>query len=339
MPAFWYTSYIPVFYKEKRMIFFLHGGDSFLINERKNVFQTTFAKKYPQAEFFVFDFEDQGTLEDVRRALSACEPGLFVTQKMVTFFHPFELGETAEKYLLRFLEDFVKKTDTEVALFFVSPGKIKKTHELARFLTKHADKEETLEQLVEKNMAPYIKRELALIDPAASFSPQALQMFANDLGTDAARIRTELQKLTTFKPGGVFEVADVLLLVGSVPEAALFEALDALGRGDKKRALLLLRREAAGAGGPHSILAMCAWQARRLLLVREALDKGRERAADIAADTKLPPFAVQKMLGTINNFPLARIKKGLVMLSDFDTEFKRGGMDPSVALDLFIWKF
>jgi DNA polymerase III delta subunit len=100
-----------------------------------------------------------------------------------------------------------------------------------------------------------------------------------------------------------------------------------------------LRREAAGAGGPHSILAMCAWQARRLLLVREALDKGRERAADIAAETKLPPFAVQKMLGTINNFPLARIKKGLGMLSDFDTEFKRGGMDPSVALDLFIWKF
>lgn len=321
------------------MIFFLHGEDGFRVNERRGVFQKTFAKKYPQAEFFIFDFEDQGTLDDVKRALATCEEGLFATQKMVTLLHPFVLGEIAEKILLDFLERFVRKTSAEMALLFVNPGKIKKTHPLAKFLTKHADKEEIIEKLEEKNVAAHIKHELTLIDEKASFSREAMQIFILSIGTSTERIRTELEKLSTFKPGGVFETEDVRLLVGLTKELVIFDALDALGRGDKKRALLLFHREASGPEGAYPILSMCAWQARRLIQVRELFDTGVRRAGDIATHSKLPPFAVQKMLGTINNFPLSRIKKGLVLLSDFDTQLKTGGMDPLVALDLFIWKF
>lgn len=321
------------------MIFFLHGEDGFRVNERRSVFQKTFAKKHPQAEFFVFDFEDQGTSDDVKRATSACEEGLFATQKMVVILHPFALGETQEKLLLNFLERFVKKTSAEVALLFVNPVKIKKTHPLTQFLVKHADKVEAIEKLETNNITAYIKRELAAIDEKASFSREALQLFTLLLGTATERIRTELQKLSTFKPGGIFETEDVRLLVGSSPESIIFEALDALGRGDKKTALLLFHREVSGTGGAYPLLSMCAWQARRLLRVREIFDRGVRRAGDIAAETKLPLFAVQKMLGTINNFPLTRIKKGLSLLSEFDTKLKVGGMDPLVALDLFIWKF
>ena len=320
------------------MLLLIHGEDTFRVNERRLVLQRAFVKKYPQAEVFIFDFEDQGTVDDVRRALGACEGGLFTTQKMVIFLHPFELGAASEKLLLDFLENLVEKTETDVTSLFVSPGKTKKTHPLARFLAKHAT-EEVFGKLEEKAVTAHIRRELALIDAAAGFTHEALRIFIASVGTDTARIRNELGKLATFKPGGTFEAADVLLLVGAVPEHAIFEALDALGRGDKKRALLLFHREASGPEGAHPILAMCAWQARRLLLVREAFDRGIQRVPDVAAETKLPPFAVQKMFGTIGALPLARIKRGLAMLSDFDTELKTGGMDPHVALDLFVWKF
>jgi DNA polymerase III delta subunit len=321
------------------MLFFLHGEDIFRVNERQSVFQKTFAKKYPQAEFFVFDFEDEGSPDGVKRGLASCEEGLFATQKMVTFLHPFVLGQPQEKHLLDFLERFIKKTDTEVALLFVNPGKIKKTHPLAKFLAKYADKEEIIERLEEKNIAAYVKRELAIIDAQARFSPLALELFILSLGVATQNIRTELQKLSTFKPGGVFETEDIRLFVGSAKEVVIFEALDSLGRGDKKRALLLFHREAVGSEGAYPLLSMCAWQARRLLLVREMFDHGIRRTGDIAAQTKLPPFAVQKMLGTINNFSLQRIKNGLSLLSQFDAQLKVGTMDPLVALDLFIWKF
>ena len=321
------------------MLLFLHGEDAFRVNQRRGMLQKAFVQKYPGADIFVFDFEDQGTPEDVRRAISACEAGLFATRKMVVFLHPFELEETDEKFLLDFLKRFVEKNETEITLLFVNPGKIKKTHPLARWLTEHADKEETLEKPEEKNIAQYIRRELALLDAEASFSREGLQMFVATLKNDTARIHMELEKLAAFKPGGILEASDVALLVGTVPEHALFEALDALGRGNRQRAIFLFHREASGPEGAYPVLAMCAWQARRLLLVREAFDNGMEHAPDIARETKLPPFAVQKMLGSINNFPLRRIKNGLSMLSDFDTENKRSGMDPLVALDLFVWKF
>lgn len=321
------------------MILFLHGADGFRVNERRSILQKAFKQKYPQAEIFIFDFEDQGSSDNVRRSLMACEEGLFTPKKMIIFLHPFELGEAPEKLLLDFLKDFIKKTAREVTLLFVHPGKIKKTHPLAKVLIKYADKEEAFEKLEEKDRNTYIKHALALIDTKASFSRGALQAFSLSVGLDTARIRTELQKLTAFKPGGVFEEEDIHLLISSVSENVIFEALDALGRGDKKKALFLFHREASSADGAHPILAMCAWQVRRLLLVREFFDKGMLRASDIATQTKLPPFVVQKMLGTISNFSTARIKQGLVMLSDFDTELKRGNMDPHVALNLFIWKF
>jgi DNA polymerase III delta subunit len=119
----------------------------------------------------------------------------------------------------------------------------------------------------------------------------------------------------------------------------IFHALDALGRGDRKRALFLFRTETEKGEGVYPVLSMCAWQVRRLLLVREAFDKGIRRATDIVSATKLPPFTVQKALSTIEYFPLMRIKNGLTLLSDIDTALKQGKADPETSLDIFVWKF
>lgn len=290
------------------MIYFLHG-DPFLVHERQRVFQKTFAKKYPQAEFFVFDFEDQRTPTDVHRALAACETGLFVAPKMVTFLHPFALEETGEKLLVDFLKIFVEKSETDIALLFISPGNIKKAHPLARWLAQYADKEEILEKPAAKNMPLYVKRELSRIDLKASFSREALAVFVDFVGTDIARIQTELAKLTTFKPASIFEVSDVLLLVSSLPENTVFEALDALCRGDKGQSFLLFSRATSDPAGIYPLLAMCAWHVRRLLSVREAFDGGLRRAGDIATHTKLPLFAVQKILKVTPSFPHAAQEK------------------------------
>lgn len=321
------------------MFLFIHGEDGFLVNRRRLALQRAFTKKYPSADIFTFDFEDNGTVEDVQRALAACEGGLFATRKMVIFLHPFELGETAEKILLTFLENFVRNEVPEITLLFVHPEKIKKTHKLARFLEKYADKTEVFEKLQDKNIAAFIKKELSIIDADASFSPKALQIFSESVGTDTARIISELGKLATFKQGSVFEVSDVELLISMDVKKNIFTALDALAYGDKKRALLLLRREADSLENTLKTLAMCAWQVRRMAVVREAFDKGAHNVSSIVSQTKLPPFSVQKIFRTIQNFPLSRIKRGLAMLSEFDTELKQGKRDPLVALDLFIWRF
>lgn len=322
------------------MILFLHGEDNFLLNRRRLTLQRAFVKKYSGAEIFIFDFEDQGTPENVRRALVACGSGLFAAEKLVVFLHPCELAEGSQKILRGFLEEQEKGSEEKVILLFVQPGKIKKTDPVAAALLKLADKEEVFPKIADKDIAALIRKELAAIDKEMAFARGALEAFVACVGTDTARLVSEIGKLAAYKAETkTIEAGDIALLLEEGKENLIFEALDTLGRGDRKRATLLFHQEAEKADSAFQLLSMCAWQVRRMLQVRDALDRGLRRPADIASQTRLAPFVVQKTLASIEGFPLPRIKRGLTMLSDFDTQLKTGGMDPQVALDLFIWKF
>lgn len=324
------------------MIILLHGEDDFLLHRRRMALQKSFAKKYTHADIFTFDFEDQNASEYVRRAFSTCDGGLFSSEKMVIFLHPYALHDTEQEALIEFLKTHEKNMEEQTILVFVQPGKIKKTDPLTKAFLKVVDKEEAFLKLDEKNIAvlmKFVEKELAVLDSGVTFSREALRMFVNIVGSDTARVVSELTKLVAYKGSGTIEVSDVTLLIEGGRESAIFEALDTLSRGDKNRALILLNQETEGADGVYPVLSMCAWHLRRLLLVREAYDNGMRQAGEIASVTKLAPFVVQKALLAINTVPNARLKNGLAMLSDFDTKLKTGGMDPSVALNLFVWKF
>lgn len=321
------------------MIIFLHGEDSFLITRRKQALVSAFQKKYAGAECFTFDFEDQGSLEDVRRALDACEGGLFATEKIVVFLHPFVLGEVAEKLLTKFLKEHVVLLPEHTILLFVHQGKIKKTNLLTKLLLAKADKEEVYGSLEGKALRTLITKELARFNERVTIATDALELLLVLTGNNTARQMTELEKLATYKGEGEVTIEDIEQHLVAPEENNIFHALDALGRGDRKRALFLFRTETEKGEGAYPVLSMCAWQVRRLLLVREAFDKGIRRATDIVSATKLPPFTVQKALSTIEHFPLMRIKNGLTLLSDIDTALKQGKADPETSLDIFVWKF
>lgn len=323
------------------MLLFIYGGDDFLVNRRRLALQAAFTKKYPEAEVFVFDFEDQGGSENVRLALSACEAGLFAARKLVVFLHPFALGELEEKMLLDFLKDFVKDGNPATVLC-VAPERIKKTHPVASFLLKKSDQTEAFEKMDEKDTVGLTRRigqVLKAIGTDTMFTPTGVRAFTAAVGNDSARIVSELEKLAAYKAGGTIEAEDVALLVASREEEVIFQALDALGRGDRKRVLFLLRQESDKPEGMFPVWGMCAWQVRQLIKVREQYDRGVRQVGAVASQAKLSPYVVQKLLSVIVVFPMERLKRGIALLSDSDTRMKTGGLDPLVALDLFVWKF
>lgn len=320
------------------MILFLHGEDEFLVGRRKRTLMQAFKKKYAGAEVFVFDFEDQGMLPDVKRALDACEGGLFASEKMVVFLHPGVLGDASEKLMTGFLKEHAPELPEHTILLFVHAGKIKKTQPIFKSLLSRMDKEEVYDALEGNALRNLVMRELAVFNKDVQFDGRALQLFLALTEADTARMMTELEKLATFKSEGVLTEDDVRMLMVVSEESTIFNALDALGRGDRKQATFLFRKESDKGDGVFSVLSMCAWQVRRLLLVREAFDRGIRRPADIVSATKLPPFTVQKAMVAIEHFSLLRLKKGLALLSDIDTAIKTGKADPETSLDLFIWK-
>lgn len=321
------------------MVIFLHGTDSFLVLRRKQALVLAFQKKYTGAEYFVFDFEDQGMVQDVRRALDTCEGGLFATEKIVVFLHPFVLSEPGEKLMVNFLKEQADTLPERTILLFVHVGKIKKTHPLTKAVMAKMDKEEVYDILEEKKRERFLLKELALFHEGVTIDPQALRLLLVITGDDTARQITELEKLATYKGEGVINTQDIEALLVAPTENNIFIALDALGRGDQKRALLLFRTEMEKGDGVYPVLSMCAWQVRRLITIREAYDQGIRRPSDIASTTKLPPFTVQKVMATIEHLSLVRLKKSLALLSDIDTALKQGKADPEASLDIFVWKF
>lgn len=321
------------------MILFLHGEDQFLLHRRQMSLKQSFKEKYPQAEIFLFDFEDQRSPEDMQRIFDACADGLFSSEKMIVVFHPSTLVGQSEKLFLDFFGAIERKNEKTVFLF-LEPGKIKKTNTIIKTLLRVAHKEEIFLPQTGSAMESFAQKELLRFDKELKFSRQALALLVTSVGNNTALLLSEIEKLAAYKAGAkVIEEEDVVLLRGDSKEEVLFEALDALGRGDRKRATTLLSSEATGSAGAYPVLAMCAWQVRRMLAVREAYDGGARRANDIVRETKLPPFVVQKTFSSLDHFSAGRLKAGLVLLSDYDVLLKTGGMEPDIALHLFVWKF
>src|SRR6185369_6588616 len=295
-------------------------------------------KKYVGGEFFIFDFEEKGELADVEKAIDAAASGLFDGEKMIVFLQPLSMSEQGQEKLTRFLKE-QKGSEEKNILLFVQSGKVKKGNVFMKLLQKEADTEEAIESKSGRDEENFIKKELKRMVPDMTMSADAMVSFLASTEKNSAKRMSELEKLASYKGSGIIEKEDVELLVVGPKESVVFSALDALGKGEKKQALLLFHREAQNNDGVFPLLSLCAWQTRNILRVREAFDRGIRRPGDIASATKLHPFVVQKILNSLPSFPLERLKNGLTLLSALDTDLKLGKKDPAVALDLFIWKF
>ncbi|MBP6889582.1 MAG: DNA polymerase III subunit delta [Candidatus Moranbacteria bacterium] len=323
------------------MLYFLHGEDEVRVGDRRRELMDGFRKKYPTGEIQIFDFEDTGTPEAIRFACSACDQGLFATPKLVVWLHPFVLKE-GEEALKKFLARFVKEPPVDISLLLIAPGKIKKTHPIATFLLKKSDRIEGIDLLSGMQLERYVVSLLRDFEKNLSINHSALRTLLKAVGSDMLLLKQEVARLATYRGTGMITNEDVTLFLRPSVETSVFQALDAMSRGEKEKALLLFAQEQAGTSkqdAVYGLLSMCAWQLRRLIQIREVFDRGIRDSAGIARETKLPSFAIQNTLRSLGNLPLSRLTAGLILLADMDAALKIGTLDPGVALDTFVWKF
>ena len=323
------------------MMYFLHGEDDVRVGERRRELVDGFWKKYPAGEVQIFDFEDNGTPEAIRLACSACDPGLFAVPKLVIWLHPCTPKE-GEAALKDFLVRFAKENPKDISLLAIVPGKIKKTHPVAATLLKKADRVEALSPLTGAALEQHVLSMLSGFDADLSIGRPALAALLKATGDDTLRLKQEVARLAAYRGTGMITSEDVALFLRPSVETTVFHALDALSRGERERALAVFAQEQAGdapGDAVYGLLSMCAWQVRRLIEIREAYDQGNRDSGSIARVTKLPPFAVQNALRSIDRLPLPRLIAGLSLLADMDAAMKVGELDPGIALDTFVWKF
>ncbi len=149
----------------------------------------------------------------------------------------------------------------------------------------------------------------------------------------------ELHKLICYvDEARAISEADVAALTPYVPEADVFDMVDALANGNGGRALELinqsLHEDPRDPG--FGLFMLIVRQFRLLSMTRDHLDRGGAPGEALAKALGLHPFAASKLPAQARRFSAAQLDAILKRLQRYDQDMKTGRIEPRLALDLLV---
>jgi DNA polymerase III subunit delta len=317
------------------MFIFLYGADTFRSSEKLSAIKNKYLEKNSSGtDLSILDYEDS-LLKDLKDTLSA--QGLFSSKRLVILKNIL-ISTNAEKQ--KEVLEFLKKNpqlvnDTDIVIVFFENGSPKKNSSLFKFLEKHCKKQE-FETLNGARLVNWALSYAKSISPKTAFSRNGLNLLLASTGNDLYFLSNEIAKLVNFKEGETISAEDIELLVKSRVDSTMFETIEALLSGNKKRALELFHEQIAKGEDVFYILSMYAYQIRTILKVGDFFWRGMTSAPQITQASKLHPFVVQKTLSQVRNLSEGKAKIIMHNLAEIDFNAKTGRVDLVLALDTFI---
>lgn len=173
----------------------------------------------------------------------------------------------------------------------------------------------------------------------AEITLQAAQAVASVVSDDLRRADNELYKLVCYVDGAhPIHEEDVAALTPYVPEANVFEMVDALANGDGSRALRLIHQ--ALHDNPRDpgfgLFGLIVRQFRLLLMVSDHLNQGGAGNQAIAKALGIHPFVAGKIAQQSRAFTIEQLDAILKRLQRYDQDMKTGRIDARLALDLLV---
>ncbi len=141
---------------------------------------------------------------------------------------------------------------------------------------------------------------------------------------DKARVSRETEKLALYAEGAA-TMEDVEALCPPDLQSNIFQFVDALGAGDRGRALHLLEALLGTGEPPLRIVYMIRRQFRLLARARSLLDDGAPRP-EVASTLKVPPFVARKIEEQTRKMGEEDLENALALVLDLERGLK-GGSD------------
>lgn len=318
------------------MILFLYGADSFRSQEKIRQLKDKFlAKDSSGSGLSVLDFGEKITLSSVQDAIST--GGLFSSKRFIIIRDAIsETSSDIQKEIVVLLKNHSSLADDEdTVMLFWETKDPKKNGSLFKYLIKTTKKQE-FAPLSNAEISKWIIKKISEINPAITIDLKTADMLATYVGNDLNALENELFKLTAYSNDGKITPLDIELLVKAKLDSTIFETIEALTSGNKKKALELFHQQIAKGEDAYYILSMYVYQIRNLLKIADCVERGNTNHFNIAKETKLHPFVVQKSLPHVRQLSLEKIKLMFSQLADIDLAAKTGKIDLVLALDTFV---
>ncbi|MEM6295908.1 MAG: DNA polymerase III subunit delta [Myxococcota bacterium] len=179
-------------------------------------------------------------------------------------------------------------------------------------------------------------------DAGTAIDRDAAEQMVLLVGTGQSALLAALERASLHAgQGATVSLADVTAVCGHTRDAVIFELTDAVGMGNRDRALTVLARlfteSAAGEiGQANQTLAMLIRQLR-LVFTAKAAGGNPARIGQVAG---VPPFVAKKLAQQSRGFDEARLRRAYAGLSRLDRDLKGGSFStvksPYLALQRWI---
>jgi len=167
------------------------------------------------------------------------------------------------------------------------------------------------------------------------FETGAAEDLAEAVAADLMRLKTEIDKLTTYAAGRKqIRRQDVATMVISEKTATVWELTDLLASRDASRALDFLHRLLRDGEEPLQILGAITWMYRKLVEASEV--KGVTNGYQAARALGMRPEQAEIALRAARKLPKPQLLAGLGALKRADERLKGSGLPPQTIMEILI---
>jgi len=307
------------------MLILLYGQDTYRSWQKLKEIINQYQKKYPNSlSFGVFD-DEKFSLDEIKQKIES--QSMFDEKKLIVLKNILQ-DKNLSSDVLEYCQEKNLRDSQEVIILF---------YEAENIQIPDVEKKFSMFQEFRPLEGPrlicwikdYVQKYSGQIDS------QAIVWLTERVGSDLWRLSNELDKLLSFKNKKIITLEDVCFLTNGEIELDIFRLLDALGEGNKKRALELLSVCFQKRENEAYLLSMFLYQIRNLIKIRDLMEK-RNSYSQLVKLSGLHPFVVRKVFWQAKKFSLEKLKSMYQRLLEIEIGLKIGQIEPRLGLTLFI---
>ena len=317
-------------------VYLLYGEEEYFIKEtRKLICEHALSDEDAEFNLATIDLEET----PVEIAIEEMETLPFIGERRVVIlnnpsFLTAERKKEKVEHDLKRLEGYLANpSPTTVAVFIAPYPKLDERKKITKTLKRNAAVLES-KPLYERDLAKWIGNHSKAL--GVTISEDGIEALLALTGNHLLMAATELEKLALYASNEqVIDGAMVDKLVPKNFDQNVFDLVDYILNGQKKKAVELYKELLVQKEEPIRILAAIARQYRIILQVKKLNSQGYGQM-QIASKLKMSPYPVKLAMKRVNDFSEKSLLRVLGQLAELDYRMKTGLGDKEIQLELFI---
>lgn len=280
---------------------------------------------------------------ETQAALDQAQSMPMLSKQQVVFLEDAEaiedLGEKNREATVEAMEEYLKNP-APFTVLVMEAAKLDMRMQLGKKLAEYSLVVEVGlgDNADDRNAASVVLAKTLAKAQGVEFAKGAAEDLAEFVSGDLMRLKTEVDKLTTFvAERKVVRREDVSVLVISEKTTTIWEVADLLATRQPKKALEFIERLLREGEEPVAMIGGMAWMYRKLIEASEV--RGATNGWQAARALGMRPEQAELALQCARRISKERLLDGLTALQEADDRLKGGGSkEPRTVMEFLIWR-